>query len=505
MKIKCEFCQGMYDDVLQNCPSCGAKNNSVRVSTPDNPTTIEELKKWYEDRKLPPYETTRFFIGINYKGPRAFGIYKDENTGNFVVYKNKDVGGRAVRYEGTDEAFAVNELLMRLKQEIILQKRNVDIPVSNNVTPAATTPSRELFESKAFDNTVKEEVPQTNYSYRKDYKRKRNLFIGIVAVCLIVLIFGVMAISGDLSGPKKGYYVYNTKAYYYYPDGDWATYNRRIEDWIPASDIDYALRDKSNKYFKSKRWKKSYDFPAVDNDLHEECVHRRSSDTGYYEYNDSIYYHFDDHTVWAKYDKKRWVKATLIPDELMVESRAQNYFISEEWDKSYKFPVVDESIYYKVYYDDGNVDQGYYKYASKSNSNSNDSDSSLFDDDYDYYYRYNRYDNDSWFMYSSQNDDWEPVSFESVPKDLQEEYSAKDFYYNPTWDSSTQATDFYSSDWYSENILNPAPSSEYYDYSSDSDNDSSWSWSDSWDSDDTWDWGSSDSWDSGSTDWGSDW
>ena len=83
---------------------------------------VEELQEWYTKQGLPPAEVTRFFIGEDYKDPKAFGIYKDASTGNFVVYKNKADGSRAVRYEGTDEAFAVNEIFMRLKQEILEQK-----------------------------------------------------------------------------------------------------------------------------------------------------------------------------------------------------------------------------------------------------------------------------------------------------------------------------------------------------------------------------------------------
>ena len=126
MKIKCEYCGSMFDDTLEKCPSCGATNSNVRRSTSDQPITIEGLKQWYESKGLPPEDVTRFFIGKNYTGARAFGIYKDENTGNFIVYKNKADGSRAVRYEGSDEAFAVNELLTRLKQEILEQKsRNI--------------------------------------------------------------------------------------------------------------------------------------------------------------------------------------------------------------------------------------------------------------------------------------------------------------------------------------------------------------------------------------------
>ena len=88
------------------------------------PKTIEELKQWYIDRNLPPESVTRFFIGSNYKGAKAFGIYKDDITDKIVVYKNKADGSRSIRYAGMDEAYAVNELYKKLKAEIYNQKNN---------------------------------------------------------------------------------------------------------------------------------------------------------------------------------------------------------------------------------------------------------------------------------------------------------------------------------------------------------------------------------------------
>lgn len=122
MKIKCEFCGTMMDDTQSVCPSCGAPNRNVRRSSGDQPLTIEELRQWYEGKGLPPEEVTRFFIGKDIREPKAFGIYYEEDTGNYVVYKNKASGERSVRYRGTDQAYAVNELFQRLKQEIIQQK-----------------------------------------------------------------------------------------------------------------------------------------------------------------------------------------------------------------------------------------------------------------------------------------------------------------------------------------------------------------------------------------------
>lgn len=117
----CDYCNGQFDDSLDNCPHCGATNNFVRRSD-DTPKTISELETWYKLRNLPSYDVTRFYIGIDTRAPRAFGIYKDKVTGDFIVYKNKDDGTRAVRYQGGDESYAVNELYMKLKETIAIKK-----------------------------------------------------------------------------------------------------------------------------------------------------------------------------------------------------------------------------------------------------------------------------------------------------------------------------------------------------------------------------------------------
>ena len=67
MEIKCEYCGSMIPETVEQCPYCGASNNSIKRTADGTPKTIAELAKWYEDRHLPPYETTRFFIGIDYR------------------------------------------------------------------------------------------------------------------------------------------------------------------------------------------------------------------------------------------------------------------------------------------------------------------------------------------------------------------------------------------------------------------------------------------------------
>ena len=122
MKVKCRYCDSFISDTCERCPNCGAVNEELKRVGDGVPTTISELKKWYVDHNLPDEVVTRFFIGKDYKEARAFGIYYDESKDLYIVYKNKDNGERKIRYEGKDEKYAVNELYMKLKEEILNQK-----------------------------------------------------------------------------------------------------------------------------------------------------------------------------------------------------------------------------------------------------------------------------------------------------------------------------------------------------------------------------------------------
>ncbi len=161
----------MIEDTEDKCPNCGAPNVNVKRTVDHTPKTIDELKVWYEARNLPPYETTRFFIGIDYKEPKAFGIYQDGSE--FVVYKNKGDGSRAVRYRGTDEAYAVNEIYLKLKSEILNQK-------ANNVNAGRRSGSGNYRRSKN----------PSDYVERTESKFKTGLgvFFGIMAIGMVGLL-----------------------------------------------------------------------------------------------------------------------------------------------------------------------------------------------------------------------------------------------------------------------------------------------------------------------------
>lgn len=102
----CSVCGGSVRSDEPVCPQCGAPN--------EVPQTIEELKSYCRKRGM-PLQRMRFFIGEDYKKPKAFGIY--EQNGRYIVYKNKANGTRAVRYDGPDEGYAVKELFLKLLDE----------------------------------------------------------------------------------------------------------------------------------------------------------------------------------------------------------------------------------------------------------------------------------------------------------------------------------------------------------------------------------------------------
>lgn len=226
MKITCPYCKGKFNDYLEKCPNCGAVNEGVVRTTSVQPLTIEELKQWYADRKLPPAETTRFFIGVDYREPKAFGIYKDEK-GVFTVYKNKADGTRAVRYHGTDEAYAVNELYQRLKQEIIEQKK------------------------------------KNGGGSEDGGKKKPDWFLRIVLgiIGLVVVTNVVTKVLPAKKYAQTGYYAYNTTNYYHINDtydhhhGHW--YEYEDNDWVP---VDYnqlpdgLQKEEATDFFMTSSW-----------------------------------------------------------------------------------------------------------------------------------------------------------------------------------------------------------------------------------------------------------
>ena len=239
MKIKCDYCGNYIDDADEKCFWCGAPNGSKRRSGTGAPKTIEELQQWYLEHELPDEATTRFFIGEDYSGPKAFGIFK-KPSGDVVVYKNKTDGTRMTRYIGRDEEYAVNEIYIKLKEEIAKQKLKNESPTL----------------SRDYSRSFKSSEDERDNSSKLKSKNKLIIFL------IIVIVLGVIYL---LYQNRRGFHYYGGNSgyssNYYYND------NNNGFNWFGDDDDDYSYHssyDSSSSSWSSNDWDSDYSWDSYD-------------------------------------------------------------------------------------------------------------------------------------------------------------------------------------------------------------------------------------------------
>ena len=349
MKIRCQYCNAYIDDTNTICPTCGAPNPGVVRTVSTQPLTIEQLQSWYAEHHLPPYEVTRFFIGVDCREARAFGIYREGS--NFVVYKNKSDGSRAIRYKGTDEAYAVNEIFQRLKQEIIEQKA---VQLTKASDRMRSTSDRMWSESGHMRNVYETPPVFRQVSNGVSSVVKVRIITLIIMICLALLAIFLQMPKNPLRG---GYYVYNDRTYFDYQTGSFTQGFRNTwftateDDWkkTPAfgdDQVPYELQTwkKAEQYYKGETW--TPDYSAVDfykSTGFEDYEHRYDSKKGYYRYDDDCYYHDSSYidSEWYRYDQaeESWEKIydEDRPDALTHISTLDDFWFVPEWDESTQF------------------------------------------------------------------------------------------------------------------------------------------------------------------------
>lgn len=257
MRSKCEYCGNYIESTEENCPNCGAVNPNHQRNAAGVPQTMEELKAFCSRHSL-PLEEMRFFIGVDYKKPKAFGIYQDRD-GNFVVYKNKSDGSRAIRYKGTDEAYAVHELYLKLQSEVQKQKKQISSAGSASEAGQAR--------QAAYSSTPYNQDRRMNrfaIAWGRLSSREKRRLIGSL---LLVLFFGsILAFNAMV--PDKGYYSYEG-SYYYYDYHDWYRFDREQLDWIPADMANSPLDRHYNRYLINNNGSDSHYSESVDSEYYE--------------------------------------------------------------------------------------------------------------------------------------------------------------------------------------------------------------------------------------------
>lgn len=341
MQVKCKYCESYISDTDARCPSCGATNELLKRTANGAPKTIEDLRNWYISHNLPPEETTRFFIGKNIQERRAFGIYFDEQTQNFVVYKNKDNGQRAVRYEGKDEAYAVNELYQRLKEEIQHQKRlNADIKTGTK-TPSV-----------------------------KVYKNAGTKLVVIFIAVIITVLASTLYIK-DISTPREGYYYYQDNTYYYYQNRWYMVNNVTNNRWMYLESGKPILKTNIKKYYYERNTTK--DMIPDNIDFQKSGYYFKLCDNAaYYTIDDNQIYYFynNDWYEFLKpqndydYFKNKWDKIEIneYNERLNDTIRQTCYKYKKEYSNNWDIKDFRQSSYYipeEGYY---NVNGNYYYY-----------------------------------------------------------------------------------------------------------------------------------------------
>ena len=307
MKIRCEYCEQYIDDTEEVCPHCGAVNPSASRAANGVPRTVEELKAFAARHNL-PLAKMRVFLGENYTGPRAYGIYRDEDSGEFVVYKNKSDGSRAVRYRGHDEAYAVNELYQKMKSEVAEQKSRIAAQKSGSRQSSYAAPRSRG--SSAFTDEERRRDLERRFGIGQGYESTspmsgilrllsrlflwvgRIFVVGLGIMVALVVLGGIVTFfldRGSGSTPSGGYYQYEDTTYYPWR-GDWYYWDDGYSDWYetdPPSDF----TDHYDDYFVTDSY---YDYDGF-NDGFDSFY----NSSVYQDYSDSYDSDYDSGSSWS--------------------------------------------------------------------------------------------------------------------------------------------------------------------------------------------------------------
>ena len=248
MKIKCDFCENHFEDTESCCPYCGGVNAAAGNRRFSNgvPKTVAELRQWAQQNHV-PLDKMRVYIGENNRGPKCIGIYKDGDE--VTVYKNKCDGTRAVRYQGTDEAYAVNEVYLKIKEMLAMADAEKRVPGSNG---GNRSDSGYAGSQSSYDNN--------GYHRRNNNTGAGAKIIGMV-ILIVVIAIGVSmpSCSGNISRLAQGY----SSGYYSGSYGSGHDSNSSGWDWdYDDSDDDYDWDSDWDSDYGDYDWDFDYDWDS---------------------------------------------------------------------------------------------------------------------------------------------------------------------------------------------------------------------------------------------------
>ena len=393
MQIQCDYCKNWIEDTEEQCPFCGAVNANLRRYTGSAPKTIEELRQWYKDRNLPDENITRFFIGKDYRGAKAFGVYQDGK--NFITYKNKADGSRSVRYKGPDEAYAVNELYLKLKEEVLRQKaRNIaaghPAGINGNIPGAEISRSSMRSSGSASGDQTEEERRKAEFEdamrvsrawsdnaarakqirreeKNRKRKKKRRIQGWLYAIFFALLFIGTIALY-ESDKIKESYYAVSADPVYYRSghknEWEWWKFTDDEWQWLASREKDDFLPDgitKKDAYDSREKLEEalSIKVPDIKQSHAYLDMHPKKPDGAYYYSDDILWYYAVDNygssygnnrSGWYYYDEddEDWqyyagyYEKDRVPEELYYdgdEHLLTNSYSQLQTDYAYMFPA----------------------------------------------------------------------------------------------------------------------------------------------------------------------
>ena len=349
--------------------------------------SIEDLKQKCAEKNM-PLEKMRFFIGEDRKEPKCFGVYQDERTGNWVVYKNKADGTRAVRYEGPDEARAAQEIWNKIGDEVKHRKDMHASPYDESVL-------REIYDQSGQTPSAGRGWPEEEFGVVAG--EEAGGVTGKEPGGVTGKEFGVVPgrepegasvkEPGESSGrvqrsvPSKvssapGKVSGRTSRSA--PGKTSVSTSRRTSRKAPESILGGILGIFSNTF--SFIWNEfvlehpfaSLFFALVGTSLFLEFVFP-SPQNGYYQVEDTVYYYLEDQ--WYMYDDTGdWVTSYVDLDD------PEDYYLGDFYSEEYGTEAFEGTEYYGHYLEEEREKE------NKCDDRDDDYDNDYDDDDYDYDY-----------------------------------------------------------------------------------------------------------------------
>lgn len=195
------------------------------------PQTLEELKAFASEHNI-PLEKIHMYLDQDYPWPKAYGIYRDGDE--FVVYKNKANGVRAIRYRGKDEAYAVKEIYLKMREMGMMAKaantmRSYDDPNAIETIDLTGSDSEQNWNSSSHTN-----------NRVANWRKMPGIIIG--ALCLTAGLFIMILNPNHRDKYERGYYRYQD-SYYYTNGSEWFSYDYGYWNGVSVALVEDIIAD----------------------------------------------------------------------------------------------------------------------------------------------------------------------------------------------------------------------------------------------------------------------